>query len=63
MLSSDNLLAKLGALDQMTTEMLEQARHGGDIRTALAAVRESRGNIEAFSRISAEHEALARVAE
>jgi hypothetical protein len=51
MLSGDNLLDKLSALDEQTLEMLAEARHGGDLRTALTAVRESRGNIEAFSRI------------
>jgi hypothetical protein len=51
MLSAENLLAKLGELDRETREMLTEARTQGKIQTALSAVRESRGNIEAFARI------------
>jgi hypothetical protein len=51
MLSADNLLAKLGELDRETREMLTEARTAGKINVALSAVRESRGNIEAFARI------------
>jgi hypothetical protein len=51
MLSGENLLAKLAELDGATREMLDTARKWGDLRTALAAVRESRSNIEAYARI------------
>ena len=51
MLSADNLLAKLSDLDQRTLKLLDTAETSGDIRTALSAIRESRGNIEAFARL------------
>lgn len=51
MLSAENLLAKLGALDEETLQLLNAAIEAGDIRTALAAIRESRSNIEAYARI------------
>jgi hypothetical protein len=51
MLSADNLLAKLGELDEATREILAEARETGNARTALAAIRESRANIESFAHI------------
>ncbi len=50
-LSAANLLERLGELDEATRQMLEEAHHAGDLRTALQAVNESRHNIEAYSRI------------
>jgi hypothetical protein len=51
MLSAENLLAKLGELDKETREILDEALRQGKLLTALSAIRESRNNIEAFSRI------------
>lgn len=51
MLTATNLLNKLASLDETTMELLAEARQAGDLRTALTAIRESRGNIESYSRI------------
>ncbi len=51
MLSADNLLENLSALDRETLDLLARAKQQGDIRAALGAVRESRGNIEAYAKI------------
>ncbi len=63
MLSSQNLLDRLSHLDEMTLEMLTEARTSGDLRTALSAVRESRGNIEVYSRIAEQSDIAARLAQ
>lgn len=62
MLSADNLLDRLAELDAETREMLTEARQAGDLRAALAAIRESRGNIESYARIGALGEVEARLA-
>jgi hypothetical protein len=54
MLSADNLLARLASLDEQTLELLAEARTAGERRIALAAIRESRENISAYSRIGVE---------
>lgn len=51
MLTATNLLARLSSLDETTMELLAEARQAGDLRTALAAIRESRGNVESYARI------------
>ena len=51
MLSADNLRDKLAELDSETRALLTEARTAGDLRVALAAVRESRENIAAFARL------------
>jgi hypothetical protein len=61
-LSADNLLDKLSELDAATREMLEEARSAGNLRVALAAVRESRENISAYARIGVVTELEQRVA-
>ncbi|HEX8996354.1 MAG TPA: hypothetical protein VF812_10015 [Ktedonobacterales bacterium] len=62
MLSSDHPLEKLSDLDAATLEMLTEARQVGDLRAALAAIRESRGNIESYSRIGVLDEVEERLA-
>lgn len=54
MLSANNLLAKLSALDDRTLGLLVKAEKQGDLRTALLAVRESRGNVESYARLGVE---------
>ena len=61
MLSAENLLAKLGELDTITRELLEEARKRRDLRTALAAVRESRGNVDSYARINLDSDLGARL--
>jgi hypothetical protein len=64
-LSADNLLAKLGELDEVTREILAKAHEEGNARNALAAIRESRANIESFAHIGpmSEHEERLRALE
>jgi hypothetical protein len=52
MLGAQTLLERLSDLDRQTLEMLAESREAGNTRTALMAVRESRGNVEAFSKIT-----------
>lgn len=61
MLTSTNLLNKLSSLDETTMELLAEARQAGDLRTALAAIRESRGNVESYARIGVWGEVEARL--
>lgn len=62
MLSATNLLARLASLDEQTLELLAEARASADLRAALLAVRESRGNLEAYSRIGVAGELERRIA-
>jgi len=50
-LHAENLLQKLGSLYERTVRMLDQAEAAGDLRTAVAAVREARGTVETFARV------------
>lgn len=52
-LSADNLLAKLSALDERTMKLLDTAERTGQLRTALAAIHESRANIDGYARLIA----------
>lgn len=52
-LSADNLLAKLSALDERTLRLLDTAERTGQLRTALAAIHESRANIDGYARLIA----------
>jgi hypothetical protein len=51
MLSAEALTAKLLERDAAVERVLERGEVAGDDRLVLMAVRESRGNIEAYSRI------------
>jgi hypothetical protein len=51
-LSVDTLLDRLSHLNEATLEMLAEARLAGELRTALIAIRESRGNVETFANIA-----------
>jgi hypothetical protein len=62
-LSVDNLLSKLSALDDATLEMLAEARLAGELRTALIAIRESRGNVETFANIAEKTDVVKQLAE
>ena len=61
MLNETNLLQRISDLDHVTSEMLDEARTAGDIRAALQAVRESRGNVEAYARLGALSDLEARL--
>lgn len=61
MLSADNLLQMLSGLNERTLRILDRNEQQGDDRTALMAVRESRNNIEAYSRIAQPDEPEERI--
>ena len=50
---ADGLLAQLQSLQQKTLEILARAEGTGDLRSALAALRELRGTVELTAKISA----------
>lgn len=51
---ADDLLARVEALHGRTLAILEAAEGTGELRTALSAVREARGNLELVGRITKE---------
>ncbi len=51
---ADDLLGRIEALQGRTLAILEAAEHTGELRTALAAIREARGNLELVGRITKE---------
>ena len=50
----DNLLEQMRDLNARTLKILEQAETAGDLKTALAAIRETRANQELIGRIVGE---------
>lgn len=53
---ADDLLGRLHGLQARTDAILEAAEQAGDLRTALGAIRESRGNLELLARLLGELE-------
>src|SRR5215212_2456022 len=51
---ADDLLRQVRALQSKTLNILLRAESAGDLRTALSAVREARGNVELLARLSGE---------
>lgn len=51
MLSAEYLLHELADLHRETRELLVEARQSGDMRTALAAIREARSTVEVFAHL------------
>ncbi len=51
---ADNLLGQVRALQSKTLSILLRAEGAGDLRTALSAVREARGNVELLAKLSGE---------
>jgi hypothetical protein len=52
MLSTKNLLRRLAELDEQTASILTTALSSGDLRLALAAIREARAMITTYARVS-----------
>ena len=48
------MLRQVRALQSKTLSILLQAEGAGDLRTALAAIREARGNVELLAKLSGE---------
>ena len=51
---ADDLLRQLKALQAKTLALLLKAEEAGDLRTALAGIREARGNVELLAKLSGE---------
>ncbi len=51
---ADDLLRQVRALQSKTLSILLRAEGAGDLRTALSAVREARGNVELLAKLSGE---------
>jgi len=51
---ADDLLRQVRALQSKTLSILLRAEGAGDLRTALGAVREARGNVELLAKLSGE---------
>ena len=51
---ADNLLAEMQALQGRTLSLLEKAEGAGEHRTAIAAIREARANLEFLGRLAGE---------
>lgn len=51
---ADDLLAQVRELQAKTQNILVQAEAAGDLRTALGAIREARGNLELLARLLGE---------
>jgi len=52
--SADNLLADVRELQARALAILDVAERAGELRTALAAIREARGNLELLGRLAGE---------
>ncbi len=50
---ADDLLSQVRGLQAKTLDILRQAEAGGDLRTALAAIREARENVLLFAKLEA----------
>jgi hypothetical protein len=55
--NADELLARVESLQGRTLAILEAAEGTGELRTALGAIREARGNLELLGRLAGELEA------
>lgn len=51
---ADNLIAQLGSLHDRAEAILTQAEAAGELRTALSAIRELRGNLELLAKLLGE---------
>ena len=51
---ADDLLGRVEALQRRTLAILEAAEETGELRTALSAIKEARGNLELVGRITKE---------
>ena len=52
--TADNLLEKVQDLQSRTLTILDKAEGAGDLRTALGAIREARGNVELLAKLLGE---------
>jgi hypothetical protein len=52
--TADNLLVKVQDLQCRTLTILDKAEDAGDLRTALGAIREARGNVELLAKLLGE---------
>jgi hypothetical protein len=52
--TADNLLDKVQGLQSRTLAILDKAEGAGDLRTALGAIREARGNVELLAKLLGE---------
>ncbi len=52
--TADNLLEKVQSLQSRTLSILDKAEGAGDLRTALGAIREARGNVELLAKLLGE---------
>ncbi len=52
--TADNLLEKVQDLQSRTLAILDKAEAAGDLRTALGAIREARGNVELLAKLLGE---------
>jgi hypothetical protein len=52
--TADNLLEKVQDLQCRTLTILDKAEDAGDLRTALGAIREARGNVELLAKLLGE---------
>jgi hypothetical protein len=51
---ADNLLDQVGDLQQRALAILDKAEEAGELRTALSAIREARGNLELLAKLLGE---------
>ena len=51
---ADNLLAQVGDLQRRALAILDKAEEAGELRTALSAIREARGNLELLAKLLGE---------
>jgi hypothetical protein len=51
---ADSLLDQVRALQAKTLGILDKAERAGDLRTAIAAIREARGNVDLLARLAGE---------
>ena len=56
MLEADDLLGQVRTLQRQALEILATAQQSGDLKTALGAIREARGNLELLARLLGELE-------
>ena len=63
MANADDLLGQVKALWTRALAILDQAEHKGDLRTALAAIREARGVLELVARLVGEMRERGELAE
>jgi hypothetical protein len=52
MARADNLLDQVKAVQARTLSILDRADNAGDLKTALAAIRETRGNLELLAKLT-----------